>query len=341
MLSFHHQQYTIIDLRRRFRTLLLVTVLLATLSGRVSAQGTPTPTGYVEAIVIVERAVVFPQPDRNATALTYLYERERVPILGQSGDGSFLWVVVGDQTGWVLRAQVEISGDATAIPVIGGGTVPATATITPFVASVTPPPLVPTGTPLPTRTPVPTLAGGTPSAAATPDLTSVLPGTPPPLTITLPAGWNGADMQIPYLSLDGDTRYIPLTIYFGPLSGGTQGFIYVYWGFPGVQDLVTKEHNLWADGVQMLRGSLIGDNCNLGVYTQQTFKVGGRDAVGAMYQASECKSESDTAGWFATLMVDDGIFAFYTAVEPWSALADQQVVLQSILDTVVFTGLEQ
>jgi hypothetical protein len=58
--------------------------------------------------------------------------------------------------------------------------------------------------------------------------------------------------------------------------------------------------------------------------------------VGAFYQASECKEESDTSGWFAALLVDDGTFAFYTAVEPWSALADQRVALQSILDTVVF-----
>jgi hypothetical protein len=77
------------------------------------------------------------------------------------------------------------------------------------------------------------------------------------------------------------------------------------------------------------------------VYDQQTFNVGGQDGVGAFYQASECKDEQDTAGWFAALRVYNGSFAFYTAVEPWDTLSDQRQALQSILDSVEFLPPEE
>ena len=98
--------------------LLLLHSLLLIPSAAIYAQ-TPDPTAVpVEAMIVVTQAPVFPLPDRNAAPLTYLYERERVPVLGQSPDGVFLLVIVGDQQGWILLAQVEVSGDLTAVPIV-------------------------------------------------------------------------------------------------------------------------------------------------------------------------------------------------------------------------------
>jgi len=302
-----------------------------------AAQAPPsTPGSAVEAVILVERAVVFAIPDRDAEALTYLFQREQVPVLGQTPDGAFLLVQVTDQQGWILRVQADIVGDLEQVPVVTAPAVTPTVTITPFRASPTPPSALPGGTPPP----------GTPGAAAegTPegdDLSHVLPGSPPPLTIALPEGWQAVHILVPFRTYENQVRDIPLSIYAGPLPGGAQGFVYLYWGFPNVIDMATGDYNLWADGVRILRGSLIGESCNLGVYDQQTFDVGGMDGVGAFYQASECQGEQDTAGWFAALRVYNGSFAFYTAVEPWDALSDQRQALQTILDSVEFLPPEE
>ncbi|RPI98567.1 MAG: hypothetical protein EHM39_07835, partial [Chloroflexi bacterium] len=79
--------------------------LLLIPSSAVYAQ-TPDPTATpVEAMIVVTQAPVFPLPDRNATPLTYLYEAERAPVVGQSPDGVFLLVRIGDVQGWILGVQ--------------------------------------------------------------------------------------------------------------------------------------------------------------------------------------------------------------------------------------------
>jgi hypothetical protein len=317
-------------------TLAMLALNGTALAGPEAQSPSPTPGSTVQAVILVERAVVFPLPDRNAEPLTYLFQREQVPVLGKTPDGTFLLVQVTDQQGWILRVQADLVGDLEQVPVVEAPDVPPTLTMTPFRATATPALPPGTGTPPPARqTPGATAEEGTGTPEAD-DLSHVLPGSPPPLAITLPEGWQQVHILVPFRTYDNQVRDIPLSIYVGPLPGEAKGFIYLYWGFPNVVDLVTGEYNLWADGVQILRGSLVGESCNLGVYDQQTFSVGGQDAVGAFYQASECDGEQDTAGWFATLRVYDGSFAFYTAVEPWNALSDQRLALQSILDSVEF-----
>jgi hypothetical protein len=312
-------------------------ILLAAWPAAVAgAQGrTPTPPGTVMALVAVERAFVFPAPDRSAAPLTYVYQREALPVLGQTASGVYLLVTVEDLPGWVLAAQMEVSGDLAGVPVIertrAAPTV--TLTMTPFRPS-------PTAAPV-TRTPLPTahmLATPVPGVTITPgaELPAVLPGTPPPLSIALPAGWDALDLEVPFNSFDGQTRSIPLTIFVGPLADGVQGYIYLYWGFPNVMTFDGR-FNGWADGLQILRGSLVGPSCNLGLDEQKDFTVGGREAVGTYYAAVGCADEQDTAGWFAVLRVDEGSYAFFTAVEPFDELADQRGALQAILDTVEFT----
>lgn len=299
---------------------------------------TPTPPGAVMAVVAVERAFVFPTPNRSATPLTYVYQREALPVLGQTASGVYLLVGVEDQQGWVLAAQIDISGDLATVPVVEEARATPTLTFTPPRATSTA--AGATRTPLPTRTPTPSPSTPvTPSpagtAAPTDGLPAVVPGTPPPVSIALPEGWNALHLEVPFSAFDGQTRSIPLTIYFGPLPGGAQGYLYLYWGFPNVVDF-DGGFNLWADGVQILRGSLVGSSCNLGLDEQKTFSVGGHEGVGTYYAAVGCADETDTTGWFAALRVGQGSYAFFTAVEPFDALADQRGALQAILDTVEF-----
>ena len=317
---------------------MMLIVLALGMTGVVRAQGqSPTPPASVLATVAVERAYVFARPERTADVLTYVYQRERLPVLGQTADGRYLLVEVETLQGWVLAAQMDISGDLTSVPVWGGTSTPqptrtpgprATATVTPL----------PTHTPLPTRTssftPDPTaLAAGT--STPTNELPPVLPGKPPPLTIDLPAGWESLHLEVPFRSFDGVLRSVPLSVYYGPLEGQVQGYIYLYWGFPNVVDF-DGEYNLWADGVQLLRGSLVGDSCNVGLDEQRTFKVGGLEGVGTYYAAVACTDQKDTTGWFAVLRVYEGSYAFFTAVEPFDALVSQRAALQAILDSVRF-----
>ncbi len=302
------------------------------------AQGTP-PAASIYATVTVERAFVFPLPDRNTAPLTYLYQRERVPVLGQNAAGTFLLVQVETLRGWVLRAQVELEGDPASVPVLNGDRLP-TPTFTPFVPPQTF--TAPSFTPTPTPTPRPLVASPmasdlVPTADAGDDAPYWLPGVQPPLQITLPVGWRSLDMVVPFRAFDGSLRDLPLTIYFGALDTEVYGLIYLYWGFPNTVDWATGEYNLWADGVQILRGSLIGQACNLGLYDQQTFTVGGVEGVGADYQSSDCPDEPDSAGWFVVVRVDEVTFAFYMAVDPWGALPEYRDVLQAILDTVQFS----
>lgn len=341
---------------------------------------TPTPPSSVIAQVAVERATVFPEPDRNAEALTYLYEREQVPVFAQSRDATFLLVRVGSIYGWILRAQVDLNTDTVTLPVTDTADdlalIVASPTFTPF-PSVTPTGMVQSAAtattlatatmqPAVTQTPLPPSDAETPTAepegvvtvspeesgdgTATAEATVepgseeaemvVLPGVSPPVEIILPENWEAVDLVVPMLGFDDEVRDIPLTVYFGELDQDIYGLIYLYWGFPNTIDWASGEYNLWADGVQILRGSLVGQTCNLGVYEQKTFPVGEFEGVGADYQASECTEENDTAGWFATLRANDLTFAFFTAIEPWDELVNYVPVFQSILDSVEFVPLE-
>ena len=335
--------------RRALAACLLLTLISTALSGGSAWASPPlqepSPTPAAQAVIAVDRAVVFAAPERSAPPLTYLFERERVPVLGQSADGRFVQVFVdGTVEGWVLRAQVEIEGGDGAVPVIGA----ASPTAARQAATPTPTPQV-TRTPRASATattapsPAPSAIALSPTAAAPideVDLPSVLPGTAPPLAITLPDDWQALDLLVPLRTFDGVHHSVPLSIYVGPLPGGATGYVYLYWGFPYTVE-VTGAFNLWADGVQILRGSLVGDSCNLGLYEQQAFEIGDRQGVGAYYQASECGDETDTAGWFTALRVGRGHFAFYTAVEPWSSLAEHEDALQAILDSVEFLPEEE
>ena len=307
--------------------------------------------GPPSAVIAVERAQVFPQPDRNSEPLTYLFEREQVPVRGQSADGAFWAVTVDGREGWILAAQADLTGDPAQLAVIDRAAGAETATLTAAPSPELSPPATLTAaptepvTPRPSRTPTepaptatarPTSAAIAPDRdAATPTEARIFPGTPPPLTLDLPAGWEAAHVLLPFRT-PVTVSEVPMSLYEGPLPGGATGHLFLFWGFPNVTGPSGKI-DLWTDALQILRGSLVDQSCNLGIDLEpKTYTVGEHDAVGSLFSAVDCEGEPDTAGYFAALQVAGGNFAFYFAVEPPGAFADQFPALQAVLESVRF-----
>jgi len=331
-----------------FAGLIALTLLLAACGKDEPPDSTATaPSGPPSAVIAVERAVVFPWPDRNAPPLTYLFEREQVTVRGQSADGAFWLVAVGAGEGWILAAQADRIDDAP-LPVIelnapdATSTPPATLTRTPALTSTstpaksatpraTPPTLTITPFPPPTSAALNVPEG----VGATSTPRSIWPGTPPPLTLELPAGWQAAHVLLPFQT-PASLREVPMSLYEGALPGGATGHLFLFWGFPNVTS-PTGEISLWTDALQLLRGSLVDQSCNLGIdLTPKMYRVGGHEAAGTLFSAVDCAGEPDTAGYFAALQVEGGNYAFFFAVEPPGAFADQLPTLQAILDSVRF-----
>lgn len=333
-------------------TLAALTLLLAACGKDEPPDSTtPAPSGSPSAVIAVERAVVFPRPDRSAPPLTYLFEREQVTVRGQSVDGVFWLVAVGAGEGWILAAQADRIDDAP-LPVIeliapdATSTPPATLTRTPAptptqaksatprmaaTPRTTPPTLTITPFPPPTSAALDVPEG----IGATSTPRSIWPGTPPPLTLELPAGWQAAHVLLPFQT-PASLREVPMSLYEGALPGGATGHLFLFWGFPNVTS-PTGEISLWTDALQLLRGSLVDQSCNLGIdLAPKTYRVGGHEAAGTLFSAVDCAGEPDTAGYFAALQVEGGNYAFFFAVEPPGAFADQLPTLQAILDSVRF-----
>ena len=319
------------------------------------------PSGPPSAVIAVERAIVFPQPDRSAEPLTYLFEREQVPVHGRSADGAFLAVTVDGREGWILAAQADLAGDPAALEVIEPDEVAAASTptvepspgVTPEATSEATPDASPTAPPTATRTPRPTLtpedatpAPLTPTArptsaaieppkAATPTQARIFPGTPPPLTLELPAGWQSAHILLPFRT-PMSVSEVPMSLYEGTMPGGASGHLFLFWGFQNVTG-PSGEIDLWTDALQILRGSLIDPSCNLGIDLEpKTYTVGGHEAVGTLFSAVDCEGEPDTAGFFAALRIEGGNYAFFFTVEPPGAFADQFPALREVLTSVRF-----
>jgi|SRR5581483_1974277 hypothetical protein len=194
----------------------------------------------------------------------------------------------------------------------------------------------------------------TPNVGLTPLPTqaAILPGGPPPLDISLPAGWQHGYQVLPIRDQLVQAS-MNLAVYRGPAGNGT-GTIYLLWGFPSLAPPPTKANPLsltevpgtpagnlqtqmlWADGIRLLQGTVVDVTCNVGNYGQREFTVGGLPAVGEYFAASQCQGEPDTAGWFAGLNQFGGNFIFYVTIEPVEAYNNGRNDVQKILDSVVF-----
>jgi hypothetical protein len=349
---------------------LLLMLCLAACSGDDNESGQRRPTARPntpQARVIVTQATVFTAPSRDAPVLMNLFEGDLRHILGKSAPDAlgtiFYLLDLGNQTGWILETQVELRGDAALVALVDAPTLSPTPTTSPSpeptqvvivptaTASAAPTLTLSPETPLPpspTATASPTLGEGTtePTPLPTPtpfgfanDATSLRPGAAPPLTITLPDGWQAAHILVPITGslASGDIR---MTVYEGPLPDGMTGHIWVVWGFPNILPLRPGEEfqvSLWADSIQYLRG-LLFTGCNIGLFSdnRRPYTIGGYEGEGTTYSAVSCEGASDIAGWFVGLQANDVNFVFYMGVEPVEAVSNGLTHLQAILDTVSF-----
>lgn len=231
----------------------------------------------------------------------------------------------------VVETSIALSVTATTIPLI-------TATPTPDLAGTSQ--AAPTATEIVSAvitesvTPQITAESGTPTITPIPEIEA---GVPPPFTMTLPEDWGEAHFLVPIRSsyLQGT---LPVSLYQGNFSDGTFGFIWVVWGFPNVTTPGTEDLNLYADGLQILRGIVFDStNCILSLGNERReYTVGGLDAVGTIYSVTDCPDTNDTAGFFAALEAEGGNYAFIMGVEPVDSTATGLPQLQTILDSVQF-----
>jgi hypothetical protein len=209
---------------------------------------------------------------------------------------------------------------------------------------------LPTATlpPLPSATPfvMPTLIPTQTALPVTPSSTPIIvepfsgEGSPPPLTLSLPAGWNTHYDTVVYRDVSGIVEQ-PLALYFGPITGGS-GTIVVLWNYIGVTtgnpfDPAYGQENLWIDGLRLLRLLIVEIGCNIGTDVQRGYTVGGLSAIGTQWSAVGCPEDmADTRGWFAGIDVNDTKTLFYMYADPITAMDTGKNELQAILDSVVF-----
>lgn len=210
-----------------------------------------------------------------------------------------------------------------------------TATLVPS-STPTPPP---SATPVPTLTPEPT-----DDATPLPTLDPLLgQGVAPPLDLTLPAGWQYGYDTLALPDVDAALRPVQLSVYQGPVSGGT-GTIILFWGFPNVltsgpfilPGTPTPEPNLWSDGLRLFRTAMVEQGCNAGTDLQRTYTVGTLTGSGTQFAIVDCPQTPDTRGWFVGVQSGGLNFVFFVYAEPIEAMDSAAAELQAILDSVVF-----
>ncbi len=323
----------------------------------IATEASSTQTsGEVTAVISVPRAIALTAPSRDADELTTLLQGEQVKVLRQTLPDAlgtiFYEVELGTRRGWVLSSQVEISGD---VSTLGIAFVP-TASPETIAQGVT---SVPT-TAVPTRTPTATIV--TPASAepttlpnnitpsASPvianDNPSIQVGEAPPLTLTLPEGWDQGHFVMPVSGSLGSGN-VNLSIYEGALPDDMKGTIWIVWGdfplvinIPDVNPNGTVDGALWPTSIQYLRGLLFAD-CNIGLYTdnRQTYDMGGYEGEGTTFSAVSCEGGgSDIAGWWVGVRVNQQNFLFYMGVEPVDRIAEGLGPMQGIIDTLQFAS---
>lgn len=169
----------------------------------------------------------------------------------------------------------------------------------------------------------------------------------PPIQLTAPDGWQVGHLVSPVQDLVG-YRMIPVSIYRGPVEGGT-GYIVLLWGFYNIGQLgnpLLGEEDVadpWLDALRLLRLALIEPECRYGTGERKdNMRVGNVLGSGADWSAVDCPSTVDTRGWFVAMNVDGINFAFYAYTEPIEAMDNPQTpeILQGILDSVEFNVAE-
>ena len=315
------------------------------------------PDGEAFAIIVVDDTILYDAPSADAAERLRLNAEDSAQIIGRvepdaNGEVYLFLSLDGAPLGWVRQSEVSIAGDLDNVVVVEDVDVTLsdflpTATLFAETAVVIQQSATPRASVIPTLTPdlastsqlaatatdVPVTPAGTPSETPIPAL---LPGTAPPLSLTLPEGWQTAHVAVP-LNTIYFVGELPISLYRGPLDGGVQGRMWIIWGFPNVTS-PTGNINLYGDGVQLLRGMIFdSETCEIGLGGEQReYQVGGQTAAGTIYSAVNCEGSPDIAGFFAVTENGGGNFAFYVGVEPVTATDVGLPQMQAILDSVVF-----
>lgn len=189
----------------------------------------------------------------------------------------------------------------------------------------------------------------TPNPEATPEATPLVlePVTgqrvPPPLSLTLPEGWQGGIDVLVLQDIDA-IRNIPFAVYTGPVANGT-GTIVLLWGFPNLlpaprgleaNAIPPELLDLYLDGTRLLRVAVMEQGCNIGTDIRRSYSVGGLEAIGTTFASVGCPQLPDTRGWFAGLRQYNLNFVFFAFVEPIASFDAAAAELQAILDTAQF-----
>jgi hypothetical protein len=216
--------------------------------------------------------------------------------------------------------------------------------------------------PAPTVTPVPTstaTATVIPSPTASPAEATVIPsitptaeiqaedlvgeGIVPPLDITLPEGWGARNLTVALPDIDSALRFVYLTAYEGPVSGGT-GSIVLLWGFPNffsgsfvtLPGTPTPSPDLWVDGLRLFRIAMVDVGCNPGTDLQRDYRIGELTGTGTQFAIIDCPESPDTRGWFVGVQEQGINFVFFVYADPIEAMDLADTELQAILDSVRF-----
>lgn len=302
------------------------------------------------------RAIVFSAPNRSADELATIFEDEEFAALAVTepdnlGDIYYL-IQIGAEQGWVLATQVVFSGDDSQLLVANVVTetppvadeveltaIVQEASLTLDAVNTVAATLVPSNTPTRTATAPPATLDPSLSPQPSPtysDDLEIQPGPEPPLNITVPEGWDEGHYLVPVANQFAAGN-IAMSIYEGELADGKRGTIWILWGFPNIADPLGGI-NLWADGLQLLRGLLFID-CNMGIDTKREFMIDNQTAEGTYYSAVDCgegNDIADIAGWFGALQYEGGNFAVFTGIEPVERVTEGLPEIQAIVDTIQF-----
>ena len=236
------------------------------------------------------------------------------------------------------------------LPLVGCSSLNApTPTLTPTLVATSTATTPPTFTPLaPTETLTPT-----PEETLEPTVVIEIDqlleeGTAPPFDIVLPEGWDTQYLIYTLPDVDAVLRPMQLTVYQGPVTGGT-GSILVLWGFPNfINDnpftapgATPLPPNLWADGLRLFRTALVDPGCNSGTDLQRSYTVGEREGSGTQFAIVDCPESPDTRGWFVGLQEEGLNLLFFAYAEPIEAMTSATSELQTILDSVRFRVTEE
>ncbi len=312
----------------------------------------PTPAIGVVARPYGADAPIYAAPDSTSEIIRMAGTTETLEVVfvtNYTFETRYFGVRLVEGFGWIDERDFQVLGDIqTLTPVTIGTPVPTQSEAQP--SSFPPTPTVaPTNSSAATSTRstlMPTTiaraATNTPSSVfqptqtLTPTIVGIQPIDPPPLTLTLPNGWESEHVQVP-ISSAFDNDSLNLSLYEGPLTNAERGYIWVLWRFDVLLD-ETGELSLWPNALLYLR-SFLFRGCNIGVYPDQRreYAIGDRIGSGTIYSAVGCGPDApDVAGWLITLSVGDENYLFYIGISPAENVSLARDEMQAILNSIRF-----